>query len=81
MKVLKLCCRLLILSAVLLQLVGCGSGGDQASHDSLPVANDRDPRAEVYYQVFLRSYYDSDGDGQGDFAVSICVVFKLVKSV
>ena len=68
MKVLKLCCRLLILSAVLLQLVGCGSGGDQASHDSLPVANDRDPRAEVYYQVFLRSYYDSDGDGQGDFA-------------
>lgn len=68
MKILKLCCRLLILPALLLQLVGCGSGGNQASHDSFPIANDQDPRAEVYYQVFLRSYYDSDGDGQGDFS-------------
>ena len=68
MKILKLCCRLLILQVVLLQIAGCGSGGDKRSHETLPVTQVRDPRAEVYYQVFLRSYYDSDGDGQGDFA-------------
>lgn len=52
MEILKLCCRLLILQVVLLQIAGCGSGGDKRSHETLPVTQVRDPRAEVYYQVF-----------------------------
>jgi alpha-amylase len=39
-------------------LVGCSDGADSNSDDS--------GTSDVYYEIFVRSFYDSNGDGVGD---------------
>ncbi|MBN1287730.1 MAG: DUF3459 domain-containing protein [Anaerolineae bacterium] len=50
---------LLILTLVLFGIAGARAQDDPG--DALPWWNDR-----VFYEIFVRSFYDSDGDGAGD---------------
>ncbi|PYQ52035.1 MAG: alpha-amylase [Acidobacteria bacterium] len=57
------------LAAVLLPVLGCSSTtADPVRHRAVrPVANAEWARGAVFYEIFVRSFYDSNGDGIGDF--------------
>ena len=48
---------------LMFSLYGCG-GGEEEKTDFAIESSER--QSAVYYQIFIRSFYDSDGDGIGD---------------
>jgi len=58
-----------ILASALLTVVSCGSTTAYADrHRAVRVApNNQWARGAVFYEIFVRSFYDSSGDGVGDF--------------
>src|SRR5688572_22110924 len=48
---------------LIMALVGCQDKGPVTIQ---PVAGDADWHGRVFYEIFVRSFYDSDGDGIGD---------------
>jgi alpha-amylase len=58
-----------ILASALLTVVSCGSTTAYADrHRAVRVApNNEWARGAVFYEIFVRSFYDSNGDGVGDF--------------
>jgi alpha-amylase len=61
--------RRLLAAATLLLVVSCGSttAYAQRRRASSPVASRDWVRGAVFYEIFVRSFFDSDGDGKGDF--------------
>src|SRR5438132_10581700 len=57
------------LAAVLLPVLGCSSTtADPVGNRAVrPVASAEWARGAVFYEIFVRSFYDSNGDGIGDF--------------
>ncbi|NJD60379.1 MAG: alpha-amylase [Anaerolineales bacterium] len=58
--------RLLVVVLLAAVLVGCAGFG---SNKATPTAAEQAPWWEtaVFYEIFVRSFYDTDGDGIGDF--------------
>jgi alpha-amylase len=52
-------------AAALILVASCASSPRQRA--VLPVQNHEWARGAVFYEIFVRSYYDSNGDGIGDF--------------
>lgn len=61
--------RLGAILVYLLLLAGCGGGGDSPPASQTPVvAQNADwARRSVFYEVFVRSFYDGNNDSIGDF--------------
>jgi len=56
------------IGAVLLPLLACTTTADPVRHRAVrSVANAEWARGSVFYEIFVRSFYDSNGDGIGDF--------------
>lgn len=51
--------------AIMLVVAGCGGGG--AKLPGGVVHESEWARTAVFYEIFVRSFYDSNGDGTGDF--------------
>ncbi|MDF2821465.1 MAG: hypothetical protein K0R15_1906 [Clostridiales bacterium] len=58
MKVLK---KILVVMLVIVTLVGCGKKENKKTEFELP------KNSGVWYEIFVRAFADSDGDGIGDF--------------
>jgi len=60
--------RRLFFAASLLLVVSCGSTTAYAQRRRAvsPVPNHEWARGAVFYEIFVRSFYDSNGDGKGD---------------
>src|SRR6185437_816534 len=55
---------------LLLLSAGCSSTASYAAKPRAvnPAPNQEWARGAVFYEIFVRSFYDSDGNGIGDFA-------------
>jgi len=55
------------LVALLLLVAACASADPQRRRAVNPAPNGEWARGAVFYEIFVRSFYDSNGDGNGDF--------------
>lgn len=54
---------IMVCIAIIVGVMGCGNSSDERVPQQIPVEDNY----RTYYEVFVYSYYDGNGDGIGDF--------------